>query len=80
MIQILICYTKLNNEEKQSFLSFSYGVWCTAWARKNLLTNVMKLDPYVVYADTDSIKCISGYDKNVIFNYNEKVKERIIQL
>lgn len=68
---------KLNNEEKQSFLSFSYGVWVTAWARKNLLTNVMKLDPYVVYCDTDSIKLVQGYDKSILDHYNETVENRI---
>ena len=68
---------KLEDEEKIGFLSFSTGVWVTAYARWNLLTNIMKLDEYVVYADTDSIKVIDGYDKNVIFEYNEKVKKRI---
>ena len=68
---------KLQDEEKIGFLSFSTGVWVTAYARWNLLTNIMKLDEYVVYADTDSIKVREGYDKNVITEYNEKVKKRI---
>ena len=68
---------KLQDEEKIGFLSFSTGVWVTAYARWNLLTNIMKLDEYVVYADTDSIKVKEGYDKNVITEYNEKVKKRI---
>ena len=68
---------KLKQEEKEGFLSFAYGVWVTAYARWNLLTNVMKLDPYVVYCDTDSIKVRAGYDKSVIEEYNEKVKLRI---
>ena len=45
------------NEQKQGFLSFSWGVWVTAWARINLLENLIKLDKYVIYADTDSIHC-----------------------
>ena len=67
----------LENEKKKGFLSFSTGVWVTAWARNNLLSNLVKLDKYEVYADTDSLKLIEGYDKNVINDYNQKVIERI---
>ena len=67
----------LYSEKKQSFLSFAYGVWVTAYARNNLLRNVIKLDEYVVYCDTDSIKLIKGYDKNVIDDYNVHVNKRI---
>ena len=67
----------LENEKKKGFLSFSTGVWVTAWARNNLLSNLIKLDQYAVYLDTDSIKLAEGYDKNVINNYNNEVEERI---
>lgn len=68
---------KLEHEKKKAFLSFSYGVWTTAWARDCLLRRVIDLDPYVVYCDTDSIKLIEGYDKNVFIKYNKSVEERI---
>ena len=67
----------LYSEKKQSFLSFAYGVWVTAYARNNLLRNVIKLDEYVVYCDTDSIKLKEGYDKSVIEDYNNNVRKRI---
>ena len=67
----------LLKEKKKSFLSFAYGVWVTAWARNNLLENVLKLDEYVVYCDTDSIKVLDGYNKSVIENYNKSVVNRI---
>ena len=67
----------LENEKKKSFLSFAYGVWVTAYARNNLLRNVIKVDEYVVYCDTDSIKLISGYNKNIITEYNDFVKNKI---
>lgn len=67
----------LINEKKKCFLSFAYGVWVTAYARNNLLRNVVKLDEYVIYCDTDSIKVKSGYDKKVIERYNEFVKNKI---
>ncbi len=68
---------KLLEEKNKTFLSFAYGVWVTAWARKNLLENVIKLDEYVVYCDTDSIKLKQGFDKNIINNYNKSVIEKI---
>lgn len=68
---------KLNDEKKASFLSFAYGVWVTAYARNNLLRNVIKLDDYVIYCDTDSMKLAEGYDKNVIKEYNEFVQGKI---
>lgn len=68
---------KLENEKKKGFLTFSTGVWVTAYARYNLLSNLIKLDKYNVYADTDSLKLLEGYDKDVITNYNKNVKERI---
>ena len=68
---------KLIDEEKIGFMSFATGVFVTSYARWNLLTNIMKLDPYVIYADTDSLKLAEGYDKNVILDYNKKVEQRI---
>lgn len=68
---------KLEKEKEDGFLSFSYGCWCTAWARNNLLRNLIKLDEYVLYADTDSLKLREGFDKTVIEEYNKEVIERI---
>lgn len=68
---------KLEEEKKKAFLSFAYGVWVTAYARSNLLKNMIKLDKYCVYSDTDSLKLLQGYDKNVIENYNKFVENKI---
>lgn len=68
---------KLNKEKDKAFLSFAYGVWVTAYARSNLISNIIKCDKYMVYADTDSMKLKKGYNIDVINNYNESVKERI---
>ena len=68
---------KLEKEEKDAFLSFSYGVWVTAHARANLLKRVIDLDKYVIYCDTDSIKLYQGYDKSILENYNKTVENRI---
>ena len=68
---------KLESEYKKGFLSFSIGVWVTAYARFNLLSNLRKLDEYQIYADTDSLKLKKGYDKKVITDYNKSVIEKI---
>jgi len=67
----------LEKEKKQGFLSFSYGVWVTAWARYNLLTNVIEQDDYCIYCDTDSMKLKEGFNKQVIDDYNKKVLQKI---
>ena len=68
---------KLNEQKKKGFMNFATGVWCTAYARNNLLKNVIKLDEYAIYMDTDSIKVRKGYDKKVIDDYNDFVKNKI---
>ena len=68
---------KLDHQSKEGFLSFSYGVWVTAYARYNLISNIIKLDSYVVYCDTDSIKVTKGYEKRVIDEYNKSVFNKI---
>lgn len=67
----------LVREKKASFLSFAYGVWVTAYARNNLLNNVLMLDEYTVYCDTDSIKLLPNYNKEIINHYNNYVEKRI---
>ena len=67
----------LEKEKSNAFLSFSYGVWVTAWARYNLLSNLIKLDKNVIYADTDSLKIFGDFDINIIENYNKKVENKI---
>lgn len=68
---------KLYKEFKKGFFNFAIGVWCTSYARTNLLENVVALDEYTCYMDTDSLKVLDGYDKKVIENYNKNVIERI---
>lgn len=69
---------KLINNKKKGFLAYSTGVWCTAYARYNLIvSNLIKLDEYEVYADTDSLKLREGYNKDIINEYNNSVINKI---
>ena len=69
--------TKLFKDKKRGFLNFAWGVWCTAYARDNLLRRVLDLDEYVVYCDTDSCKVTQGYDKSIFEKYNQQVEAKI---
>jgi DNA polymerase elongation subunit (family B) len=44
-----------NPREKRYFLSYSWGCWITAYARRNLWKCIEKHDREVIYCDTDSI-------------------------
>ena len=68
---------KLSKDKKRGFLNFAWGVWCTAYARANLLRRVLDLDQYVVYCDTDSCKVVQGYNKSVFEKYNQSVEDKI---
>lgn len=70
-------FDKLVKEKEKAFLSFAWGVWCTAYARDNLLRRVIELDEYVVYCDTDSCKVCQGYDKSIFEKYNKSVEDHI---
>lgn len=63
---------------QKQFLSPYWGIWVTAYCRRNILRAIKHFDKYAVYSDTDSIKILSdapGIDD--FFNdYNEKIKAR----
>lgn len=68
---------KLNEQKENPFLAYSFGVFVTSYGRYNLLSNLVKLDNKVIYADTDSLKLEEGFDIKVIEDYNKNVLEKI---
>lgn len=68
---------KLKKEKQKGFLSFSWGTYCTSYARYNLISNLIKLDEFEIYSDTDSLKLKEGYNKKVIEDYNKHVVEKL---
>lgn len=71
-------YTKITSEKKKlskTFGAFQFGVWVTAYARRNLWQGILALDYNVAYCDTDSIKFIDC-DSNFFNEYNKRIEER----
>ena len=66
------------NSQENRFLYYPWGVFITAYARKNLWTGIIAMGADYVYSDTDSIKFLN-YDKHLpyITNYNEQLIEKL---
>ena len=47
--------------KKKFYLSYAWGVWVTAYARRNLWNMILQFPDDVVYCDTDSIKCVGDH-------------------
>ena len=71
-------YTKIASEKKKlskTFGAFQFGVWVTAYARRNLWQGILALDYNVAYCDTDSIKYIYC-DTDFFERYNKEIERR----
>lgn len=66
------------NKSKKRFLSYAWGVWVTAYARRNLWSGIFELKDDYIYSDTDSVKFLN-YDnhKKYFDDYNNIVVEKL---
>lgn len=67
------------NKDISRFLYYPWGIYVTAYARRNLFTAISELKDDYIYSDTDSVKFIN-YDKHKDYfeRYNANMKKKII--
>ena len=68
---------KYNNNPRR-FLAYQWGVWVTAYARRNLFKAIKELKEDYIYSDTDSVKFRNG-NKHIDFfiSYNKEIESKI---
>lgn len=66
---------KLSRNQKKVFTAYQFGVWITAYARRNLWDCVFEFDNDIVYMDTDSVKYINNHD-DYFMKYNENIRKK----
>jgi len=66
------------NKSKSRFLYYPWGIWVTAYARRNLWSAIINVGGDYIYSDTDSVKMLN-YEQHVPFidAYNENVGSKL---
>ena len=66
------------NDSKTRFNSYLWGIFVTAYARRNLFYAIYELKDDYIYSDTDSVK-FRHYEKHKEFfeRYNDMVREKL---
>lgn len=66
------------NTSRNRFLYYAWGIWVTAYARRNLWSGILAFGEDYVYSDTDSIKAIN-YDRytGYVDAYNKRVGQKL---
>lgn len=66
------------NKSKKRFIFYPWGVFVTAYARRNLYSGILACKNNYIYSDTDSIKLTNADSiSNYIINYNNQIQAKI---
>ena len=66
------------NRSRMRFLYYAWGVYVTAYARRNLFTGIMEFGDDYIYSDTDSIKVLHHENHQEYFKrYNKDIIAKI---
>jgi len=68
------------NKNPRRFLAYQWGVWVTAYARRNLFRAIQECKNDYIYADTDSVKIRNGEKHREFFlQYNENIMRKCVK-
>lgn len=66
------------NKSRRRFNFYPWGVFCTAYSRRNLWTGIIEFKSDYIYSDTDSVKCINlKKHESYIRKYNEMCEKKL---
>jgi len=66
------------NKNVRRFIYYAWGVWVTAYARRNLFSGIRELGNDYIYSDTDSLKYINSHLHEKYFEeYNANILSKI---
>lgn len=66
------------NKSKKRFLFYAWGIFITAYCRKNLWSGIFEFGEDYIYSDTDSIKCKNLSDHmDYVNNYNRNCLKKL---
>ena len=68
------------NSKYDRFMFYPWGVWVTAYARRNLFSAILELKGDYIYSDTDSVKFINREEHLKYFNqYNFTLEKKLVK-
>lgn len=66
------------NDSRNRFLFYPWGIYVTAYARRNLFTAISECGDDYIYSDTDSVKIMNGDEHKEYFKlYNEIAQRKL---